>query len=80
MSTTTSTVPPLHAPTVALPELMNAMRARRGIVVDVLSPESFRRQHLPGALNLPVADIPNRAAEVLPDRAASIVVYCGGPT
>jgi rhodanese-related sulfurtransferase len=36
--------------------------------------------HIPGAINLPVAEIPRRAPEVLPDRAASIVTYCGGPT
>ncbi len=56
------------------------MRERRAIILDVLSPESFAGQHLPGAINLPVADIPRRAAEVLPDRHAPIVTYCGGPT
>ncbi len=69
-----------QVPTVSLPELVETMRERRAIILDVLSPESFAGQHLPGAINLPVADIPRRAAEVLPDRHAPIVTYCGGPT
>ena len=56
--------------------------ALRGAVtlVDVLSPESFALAHIPGAINLPVADIARRAANLLPDRHAAIVTYCGGPT
>jgi rhodanese-related sulfurtransferase len=67
-------------PTIGLAPLLDALRRRRVTLVDVLSPESFAIQHLPGAINLPVADIPTRAAVVLPDRHASIVTYCGGPT
>jgi len=50
------------------------------MLVDVLSPESFAANHIPQAINLPVADIPSRAAEVVGNRDAPIVVYCGGPT
>jgi rhodanese-related sulfurtransferase len=49
-------------------------------LVDVLARESFLVGHIPGARSLPLADIPARAAEVLPDRSADIVVYCGKPT
>jgi hypothetical protein len=31
-------------------------------------------------MNLPVVDIARGAPEVLPDRRARIVTYCGGPT
>ena len=61
-------------------ELIGALRARRIALVDVLSPESFAGRHIPGAINLPVAEIPRRAPDVLPDRRARIVTYCGGPT
>jgi rhodanese-related sulfurtransferase len=61
-------------------ELVAALRGRRATLVDVLSPESYATAHLPGAINIPVADIPRRAGELLPDRDAAIVVYCGGPT
>lgn len=61
-------------------ELISALRARRITLVDVLSPESFAARHIPGAINLPVADLARRAGEILPDRHAPIVAYCGGPT
>jgi rhodanese-related sulfurtransferase len=61
-------------------ELVRALRDRRITLVDVLSPETFAGVHIPGAINLPVADIARRAAELLQDRNAPIVTYCGGPT
>jgi rhodanese-related sulfurtransferase len=67
-------------PTIGRDELIGALRARRIVLVDVLSPESFAAAHIPGAINLPVPDIARRAGDVLPDRRAAIVVYCGGPT
>jgi rhodanese-related sulfurtransferase len=66
--------------TVSRDELIGAVRAKRVTLVDVLSPESFAANHIPGALNLPVADIARRAPDLLPDKRARIVVYCGGPT
>ena len=67
-------------PEISREELIHALRHRSIVLVDVLSPESFAAMHIPGAINLPVADIARRAAEVLPDRRARIVTYCGGPT
>ena len=61
-------------------ELIRALAAGRITLVDVLSPESFAAMHIPGSINLPVADVEERAAIVLPNRLAPIVVYCGGPT
>jgi len=70
----------LQVDTIGRDQLIGALRARRVTLVDVLSPESFATRHIPGAINLPVADIPYRAPELLPDRDAPVVVYCGGPT
>ena len=61
-------------------ELVRELDARRITLVDVLSPESYAATHIPGAVNLPVADLRRNAARVLPDRHAPIVVYCGSPT
>lgn len=61
-------------------DLIRGLRARRITLVDVLSPESFAAMHIPGAISLPVVDLSRRAAEVLPDRDAAVVTYCGGPT
>jgi rhodanese-related sulfurtransferase len=66
--------------TVSREELIGALRARSVTLVDVLSAESFSANHIPGAINLPVAEISRHAASVLPDRNAHIVTYCGGPT
>jgi rhodanese-related sulfurtransferase len=67
-------------PTITRGELQDALRVRRVTLVDVLSPESFRTAHLPGAMNMPIAEIGSRARDLLPDRDAAIVTYCGGPT
>jgi 3-mercaptopyruvate sulfurtransferase SseA len=66
--------------TITREALIGALRSRGIVLVDVLSPESFAARHIPGAVNLPVAEIERRAAAVLPDRRAPVVVYCGGPT
>ena len=49
-------------------------------IVNVLAREAWRSQRIPGSLSLPVADIPSRAADVLPDKNADIAVYCASPT
>ena len=67
-------------PTVLRDELIRGLSAHRITLVDVLSPESFAARHIPGAVNLPVVDIARRAGDVLPERRARIVTYCGGPT
>jgi rhodanese-related sulfurtransferase len=61
-------------------ELIRELRDQRITLVDVLQPESFAANHIPGAINLPVVDVARRADEALPDRRARIVTYCGGPT
>jgi rhodanese-related sulfurtransferase len=67
-------------PEVSREEVVRGLRDGRITLVDVLSPESFAARHIPGAINLPVVDLSRRAADVLPDRRARIVAYCGGPT
>ena len=61
-------------------QLIPELRAGRLTLVDVLSQESFASRHIPGSINLPVADIARHAGERLTDRRARIVTYCGGPT
>jgi rhodanese-related sulfurtransferase len=45
-------------------------------VVEALPLEYYRKAHLPGARHLPHDAVEQLAAQVLPDRAAPIVVYC----
>ncbi len=70
---------------VDLPEISRAeIERRRGdptlVLVDVLPAESYAAGHIPGALSLPLAEIPRCARDVLPDVDAEIVVYCGSFT
>lgn len=49
------------------------------VVLDVRNDASWAQGRIPGAVHLPNADLVRRAAEVLPDRDAAVVVYCWGP-
>ena len=49
------------------------------VLVDTLAKKYFRHSHLPGAINLPVDEVAERAPELLPDKDAEIVVYCLDP-
>jgi rhodanese-related sulfurtransferase len=75
-----ASLPVTGVPEISRAQLVHELRSERITLVDVLSPESFAARHIPGAINLPVVDLARRAAEVLPDRRARIVTYCGGPT
>ncbi|HEY6674631.1 MAG TPA: rhodanese-like domain-containing protein, partial [Rubrobacteraceae bacterium] len=39
----------------------------------------YRHSHLPGAINVPVDELGERAPELLPDKHAEIIVYCIDP-
>ena len=45
-------------------------------LVEALPRQYFAKHHLPGAINLPHDEVSERAAELLPNRDALIVVYC----
>ena len=49
-------------------------------VVDALGGDYYARQHLPGAVALAPGQVDALAASVLPDRNATIVTYCTGPS
>ena len=49
-------------------------------LVAALPEESFRQQHLPGAINLPPKQVRELAPQRLPDKDADVVVYCGSST
>ncbi|WP_034271996.1 rhodanese-like domain-containing protein [Haloechinothrix halophila] len=48
-------------------------------VVDALGGAYYEQQHLPGAVPLLENDVESQAAELLPDKEATIVVYCSNP-
>ena len=49
-------------------------------ILDVRTAEEFAEGHVPGAVNIPVSDLANRAGEIMPYQQEEIVVYCAvGP-
>jgi rhodanese-related sulfurtransferase len=53
---------------------------KKTILVEALSPEEFRKVHLPGAINIPADQVRSLAAEMLPNKDVEVIVYCAGPT
>lgn len=46
------------------------------VLLDVLSAESYANGHIPGAVNIPAAELAEKAAALLPDKNTTIVTYC----
>ena len=46
------------------------------VLVDALAPMSYARSHLPGAINLPLEWVDERAPRRIPEPDTEIVVYC----
>jgi rhodanese-related sulfurtransferase len=61
-------------------ELRAEIAAGTVTVVDALGGDYYARQHLPGAIPLVESDVADRAAALLPDRAAPVVTYCSNPS
>ena len=58
-------------------ELQERLHDDSVALVDVLPADSYAAGHIPSAISLPYEDLASRATEVLPNRLAEIVVYCG---
>ncbi len=58
-------------------ELLERLRCGAVTLLDVRPEDEFAHGHLPGALNIPLAQLARRLAELPPDR--EIVAYCRGP-
>jgi rhodanese-related sulfurtransferase/DNA-binding transcriptional ArsR family regulator len=58
-------------------ELLDRLRCGAAAVLDVRPEDEFNMGHLPSALNIPLAQLERRLAELPPNR--EIVAYCRGP-
>src|SRR5438094_91420 len=58
-------------------ELVDRLRSGAATVLDVRSEDEFQQGHLPGALNIPLAQLEQRLAELPANR--EVVAYCRGP-
>lgn len=66
--------PYLQVPRVSLQDAKAAFDAGSATFVDVRVPEAYKYQHIPGALNIPVAEMEGRLREL--DKAEWIITYC----
>jgi rhodanese-related sulfurtransferase len=46
------------------------------VLLDVRTPEEFAAGHIPGAVNIPHDQLPNRLAELAGAKNKEVVVYC----
>jgi rhodanese-related sulfurtransferase len=68
-------------PEITLDELKTRMNRGNGFVlVEALQPWKYRKQHLPGAINVPYDRVSKYASKRIPNKSAEIVVYCGSFT
>ena len=71
---------PSQIPRISMLEFVARHRAGTILVVDVRQESSFRAGHIPGAINVPLTELPARAARIA-ELAASrgVVTYCACP-
>jgi rhodanese-related sulfurtransferase len=53
---------------------VSALTSAGAQLVEVLSADEYRREHLPGAVNLPLKELDDRLTEL--DRSRPVIVYC----
>jgi rhodanese-related sulfurtransferase len=58
-------------------ELLDRVRAGAATALDVRPEDEFARGHIPGAINIPLAQLERRLAEL--PAGVEIVAYCRGP-
>jgi rhodanese-related sulfurtransferase len=80
MASGITTADSAEVPEISYQEMVARLRDPSLKIVDVLNAESYAHGHIPGAIHLPLADIPERAREILPDLKADLALYCYRPT
>ncbi len=68
------------APEITREELMSRLRDPSLTIVDARYRDLYLEEHLPRAINLPVPEVDELAANALPDKDAEIAVYCASFT
>jgi rhodanese-related sulfurtransferase len=68
-------------PEIKLDELKQRMdRGEPLLLVEALPPWKYRKQHIPGAINIPFNRVKRYAGKRVPGKGAEIIVYCGSFT
>ncbi|GAA2966205.1 rhodanese-like domain-containing protein [Actinokineospora diospyrosa] len=61
-------------------EVKQRIDAGSAVVLEALPHSYYAEAHLPGALNLPLDDVEDRAAALIPSKDAEVIVYCSDDT
>lgn len=61
-------------------ELRARLRDQRLVIIDVMPEDRYADGHIPGSINLPLAQIETKARQAIPSLSQEIAVYCAGPT
>ena len=65
-------------PDISITEVKALAESKKAVIIDVNGTDSYKKGHVPGALNFD--SISGKLAKALPkDKQALIVAYCGGP-
>jgi rhodanese-related sulfurtransferase len=56
-------------------EVQRLLRDEQGQLVEVLPPDEYDDEHLPGAINIPLKTIDRETTRQL-DRTKPVIVYC----
>jgi rhodanese-related sulfurtransferase len=68
---------PVEAPEIGIDQLAEAVRAGEAII-DVREPHEYLAGHVPGAVLIPMGQLPGRAGEL--DRRAPVYIVCASAT
>ena len=68
-----------ECPDVALEDLKAAITAGKVTVIDVNGTKSYKKGHIPGALDFQALGKEGLAKALPEDKGKMVVVYCGGP-
>jgi phage shock protein E len=60
----------------ASPEVLRKHLQEGALVIDVRSPEEFRGDHVPGALNIPLNELRERLPHEVPDKNRVLLLHC----
>ncbi len=71
----------LATPSISADRLMQKLAAKEDIlIIDSRDPRDFQNTTLPGAKNVPIAEMVHRVPDMVNDESTQVVVHCGGVT
>jgi rhodanese-related sulfurtransferase len=66
--------------TISRDEILARLKDRALVIVNVMPRETYEEGHIPGSINLPVAEIEANARQLISNSSQEIAIYCAGST